>query len=280
MNGAAPRVPQDLSAFGDWFNDIFRLWSAQWQVWVLQGLIVFSIIVVPVVILYGLFFAVVITASHHDPSTIAHFPAFMFIGMGVIFAIMFFTVFLMPGMLNTALKQIRGQQISVGDLFSGMRYGWAYLLISLLTVLGVFGLYVGVVILTGLLYLTLPLMIDRKMSFADAITLSWNTTKQNFWLYVLFAGVVSLLSSAGLGFCYIGIIVTLPFLFIGQAVAYVRTFDGQGTASPLNAAGVPAQPPAYIPPPVGGSPTAQYCPACGYRLPEGTAVCPQCGKQL
>ncbi|HEX2948042.1 MAG TPA: zinc-ribbon domain-containing protein [Armatimonadota bacterium] len=279
MNGAAPRVPQGLSAFGDWFNDIFRLWSAQWQVWVLQSLIIFTIILVPVCIFYGLFIAMAV-ASPRNPSASDQFVPLILIAMAVIFIAAFFTIFLIPGMVNTALKQIRGQQISVGDLFSGMRYGWAFFVITLLCALSIAAFGIGLFIVLGLLFLALPLMIDRKMSLGDALVLSWNTASQNFWFYVLFACVATIVSRAGVILCGVGVIATLPFLFIGQAVAYVRTFEGQGTASPLNVAGIPAQPPAYIPPPVGGSPVAQYCPACGHRLPEGTAVCPQCGKQL
>lgn len=286
MNTAAvPRVPEGLTAFGEWFGEVFRLWSAQWQVWVLQGLVFFSLTILPILISYFVFYffmiARVIAKGGKAPvennlgDIIANFGIFYL----VCIIVSILAMMLIPGMLNTALKQLRGQQIAVSDLFSGIRYFWPNIAIGLLISLGSIACFVGTVALSGLLYLALPLVIDKKASLGEALSFSWNTTKQNFWLYVLFPFVLMLLASAGSAICYIGLIVTLPLMYIGQAVAYERTFGNPAGQSGTMFTGSPVPPPAYMPPPVAGEMSIQprFCPTCGSQLPEGTTACPRCG---
>ncbi|MHB9131411.1 MAG: hypothetical protein ACYDBB_10015 [Armatimonadota bacterium] len=244
-----PVAPQGMSPFGDWFNELFRLWAARWQVWVLQGLI-FILPFIPLVIMYFVFlFSMVFTsaaAGRNSQPPEATF--FIFIGL---FYLLFFLAILLihlfiPGMVITALKQIRGQEITVSDIFSGMRYFWGALLVSLVTYLGLLLCGVGLIATEGLFFLAVPLMVDRQLRTSEALSVSWNTTKTNFWLYVLFALVISFLSRMGGMACYVGFIATLPFFYIGQAVAYERTFNGPA-ATFVNPGYGTVPPPPYIP---------------------------------
>jgi hypothetical protein len=277
-----------MSPFGDWFNEVFRLYSAQWQVYVLQSLIVvaFSAIfpIIGYLAMIGTMIATVTTASttRGEPNPVAMFGG-MALLYGGLFLASFVVVFLLPGMVHTALKQIRGEPISVGDLFSAMRYGWGYLAINMLLFLisvvtcglgGILGL-----LAIGVIALAHALMVDQDMPTFQAIGQGWEICKRNFGLYFLFPLVVSLLANAGSMVCGIGVIGTFGFLPIGVAVMYMRTYHGPQYVPPF----VPgmATPPSYMPPPyAGGQPMAptSACPNCGAQMPAGATACPNCGR--
>lgn len=226
FNEPRPTVPRDFAAFGDWMNAIFRLWGANTMVWILQGLIFFCIAVLPAFIFYFIFMGSMFAGGFRQPPAAdSEMLGLMLVMYGLVFLGSIFSVFLYPGMVSSAIRQMRGEQITSTDIFSGMRYGLGYIAVSFLTGLGVLACFVGVYALNGLLFLALPLMIDKGYSTSQAISTSWDTTKQNFWLYVLFSFVVLLLGGVGASACYIGMIITMPFMAIGQAVAYERTFN-------------------------------------------------------
>jgi len=240
-------APQGFTEFGNWFSEVFRLWSARWQVWVLQGLAVLLISGGISLILSVIAGIIIITHSPKDPAI-----GFVTMIYGAIYGTLVLMgvtlLFLGPGMVLTALKQLRGQEISASDVFLGARYALGDLLISFTTGLGAFLCCVGIYLTAGLLFMALPLYVDRKISATDAISISWKTASGNLWLYVLFAFVLALAAGVGHSVCGIGIIVTLPWLMIGQAVAYERTFNavtGSTSAFGVQFAGVP--PPPYHP---------------------------------
>ena len=241
---ARPTIPRDFSVFGDWLSEVFRLWGQRWQVWVLQGVIFFCITFVPAIIFYIVGIVGVIAQSvrtQGDPdSAMLGVMAIMY---GLLILGGFISLMLYPGMVNTALKQIRGQDIAVSDLFSGMRYFWGYFVASFYCGLGALACGVGMYAVYGLLFLALPLMIDREFSTMQAIGESWDTTKQNFWFYVLFAFVAVLLGTIGASACYIGMVVTIPFLALAQVVAYERTYHPRIPPAETE------KPGEYLPPP-------------------------------
>jgi len=277
-----PATQQGLAPFGEWFSETFRLWGARWQIWVLQGLIFFCICVLPGALGYVVFFvSMIATGSANNRSSTP--DATMLVGMGIMYAFFaiggLFALALIPGMINTALKQIRGQETRVADIFSGMRYFWGALLVGIVAGLGLLACCVGVFVTNGLVFLALPLMIDKNMRATEAISLSWRTGMKNIWLYVFYAFIVGLLAQLGGSACYIGLIATISFLPIGQAVAYVRTFEG-----PALNGGLPGiLPPPYqaSPPPVHtpspSAPASPRCYLCGAVKVEGVTRCPQCG---
>jgi hypothetical protein len=67
---------------------------------------------------------------------------------------------------------------------------------------------------------TLFYIVDQQMEVAAAIQQSFETVKQNFWIFMglnIVANVVSLLGAIA---CLIGIFVTLPMYYCAIAVAY------------------------------------------------------------
>lgn len=233
MNESRPTVQRDFSVLGDWLSEIFRLWSKNMSVWILQGLIFFCISVLTGAIFYFISFtSIMVATSIFDNGMPDSFTiGFIIIMYALVIFCGLFAICLYPGMLRSAIKQLRGQEISVRDLFSGIRYGWGYFVVSFCGGIGVLACGFGLFLIHGLLFLSLPLMLDKGYSTMQAVSASWDTCKQNFWLYVLYAFVVLLLGSIGVLACYVGLIITIPFLAIGQAIAYERTYNP--TAQPV-----------------------------------------------
>lgn len=246
QDNSAPGVPQGMDAFGAWFSEVFRLWSARWQVWTLQGLIVTGSTVV-IALAVGITTGILV-GMRYDGG-VGFLTGELVTIYGGYFLLGLLLVLFGPGMVHTALKQLRGAEITVGDLFAGLRFFAGSLYIAIVTALGFLLCCVGVYITNGLLFLALPLLVDRNERATDAVPLSWRTTSQNFWLYILFTFIMALLAGIGSSFCIIGLCVTLPWFYIAQAVVYTRTFHGPAVgAVPTPGPSGIMPPPPYIPP--------------------------------
>ena len=222
-----PTVPIGLNAFGEWISEVVKLWSAQWSVWVVQGFICFLIIQLP---------SLIIKFSHSGSPVI---------NLGVVILSVISSSILLPGMVYTALRQIRGEPISSTDLFCAVRFGWGMFVFTVAAVLGLVACCIGTFVTFGLFFLAIPLMIDRKIPTIAALQLSWRTASKNFWLYVLFSLMMSVIACTGMICWYIGTCVTIPFLYIGIAVAYYHTFVQNTSITPPFISGT--MPPPYLP---------------------------------
>jgi hypothetical protein len=196
------------------------------------------------------------------------FGAMIIISLGL-------TAFLTAGITRAAIKQTRGETIAPGDLFSGKD--------SFLGVLGVLGIItlldiVLIVMLAvvssvsselgalfslfrvifrivamGLLFYSIPLIVDTKAGVIDAIRTSISTTLSQWWMYVLFALVLVIIMGVGAIPCGLGLLVTVPMYFLATAAAYRQTFAGQDRpdfdhfATPPPPSFYQAQPPSTYP---------------------------------
>jgi len=221
------------------------------------------------------------------------------------------TSFLYSGFFRTAIKQARGQAISVADLFSGrdcflsvFRYQILLLLaficvyaifylpalivpgIQILTILAA---YLAVFLINASMFFALPLIVDRRAGVLEAMRKSIELTRSNLIMYAIFIFVVALLSFVGVVGCGIGLIVTIPFLITVPAVAY-RDVIGLPGAQNYDQFVVPP-PPDYS----ASAPQEQLvsatqpqdqvqkpvvCPSCGATLLRATNFCNQCGSKL
>jgi len=95
-----------------------------------------------------------------------------------------------------------------------------------------------------------PLIIDKRMTAIDAIKQSLEKVKPEFWSFLGFAALVSVISSAGGIVCGIGTLVTLPIATIAVAIAYRDNFEEASALQPeAPAAPVPpVEPPPFAPP--------------------------------
>jgi hypothetical protein len=168
----------------------------------------------------------------------------------------------------------------------------------------------------GLLFFTLPLIVERRMGVIDAMKLSFETTRPNMWMFMLFAFVVGLMASLGQLACYVGLLVTYPLHFLITAAAYKdifgvagarqipamqsppayapQAYNQQSWANQPPQSYAPPQPPAqqpprqYAPPPpvrpqVPAQPSESAttnCPHCQAVLPRAANFCNFCGKPL
>lgn len=247
-----PIVPSGLSCFGEWFSETFQVFSARWKVWVLQGLVLFLFNGLPGLVILAMMIPFFIASISQGGAGVASNDAMN--GLSALSNIVnlvtsVFTMLLYPGMLKTAIKQLRGEEIAVGDIFSGMRHFWGFFLIGLCVLLGLCGCGIGAIIVGVLLTLALPIMVDQDVPVTQALSMSWNVCKRNFWLFLLYGFVLSLLVQAGTIACGVGVIATTAFGPIGIAVAYMRIFYPYGySAAPPMTPMVPT----YMPPPYAG----------------------------
>lgn len=118
-------------------------------------------------------------------------------------------------------------------------------------VLGVFGLFgffiIIVIVVISLISLgfmfSYPLIVDRKLQGFEAVKLSFKGALANFWRLVGLSLLMSLLSMAGMLFCFVGMYLVLPVIHAAVVSAYEQVF---GLANPNeNYANLPPPPPVF-----------------------------------
>jgi len=296
----------------EWISEAWNLFTKQWSVWVLMilvtGLIVFAIYL-PFIGVIGMMMP---TPQVGEPF---EFPVWVFMLYPIMaLAILAAVSWLAGGLYNAAFKQVRGEQIAVGDLFSGGKYFARILVAGLLIGIaamigGAFCLIPGLIV-SGMAFLTYPMIVEGDKGTIDAIKASINVTKKDWIMFTVFAIALGLIAGAGAIACGVGALATYPLLFLGHALAYrdlvgipgsqaqgqfmppppppdYRGFTPSQTPSPEPAA-QPPQPPSWSAPtyvtPATPSPasesTAKTCPHCGATLARVMNFCNQCGRPL
>ncbi|MBS1722010.1 MAG: hypothetical protein JSS66_03265 [Armatimonadetes bacterium] len=134
------------------------------------------------------------------------------------------------------LKLARGQTIDVSDGFKGFEAflpaATAYLTISILSTLGLIGCFVGSFVVYGLLMFTFPLMADQKLAPMAAITESFSMLKKHWVMAAVFVFVTGLCVALGLLACCVGILVTMPLMFVCPTLVYRDFTMGRGAVAP------------------------------------------------
>jgi len=281
---ATPRI-------GEWMSEAFTLFAREWQTWVVQGIVFYLAILLPIGLALGvslpaLLAAIAAAGPAGQSSNDAVLGGAMAIYLGAMFTAypvtLFLVSWLMAGMMRTAARQLRGEPISVGHLFSGGSAIWPLVGAGILLYLGV-GLGSACFILPGLLLMGLwifvhPLIAERGDGVFAAFRESWEITKPHMWMYLLWAILISLVMSAGsLVIC--GVIATLPLSILMWMISYRDAVGIPGAVSTFGTAGVyQGAPTAYGP---AGPPTAAgRCPQCGSVVAAGAVVCPECRAPL
>jgi uncharacterized membrane protein len=231
------------------------------------------------------------------------FPVGLLLLFPLIFlAITCVTSWLFGGLYNTAFKQLRGERIAVGDLFTGGKYFVrilvAQLLIGIAASIGFFLFIIPGLIVFGLTFLTIPIIVESGKGAIDAIKASIEITKRDLIMLTLFAIALGFIASAGSFLCGVGALATFPLLFLGHALAY-RDCVGMAGAQRQEQY-MPPPPPDYrsytpsqepqaqpwsaptytSPPPQPAWSESTTCPHCGATLARATNFCNQCGRPL
>jgi uncharacterized membrane protein len=219
---------------------------------------------------------------------------FLYLGIfGLIIVLLPLSVLLMGGAYRAAFKQLRGGLVEFRDLFSARNCYWrllgAMFIHGALTAIGAMLCIIPAFIVSGLLFFTMPLIVERNLGVFEAMRASRDVTQPNLLMFTLFAFVVQLIASAGSYACYVGLLASWPLLFTITAVAYRDCFGVSGARSFLQAA--PAQQAGYEAPPVFSMPSpaqetaspaagTQLCANCQTSLPATALFCPRCGTNV
>lgn len=294
----------------EWISEAWNLFTKQWSVWVLMILVMYLIVIVAYLAIYipviGMVMATATAAP--DISAPVGLPIFYVVMMFVTLAISAITAWLYGGLYNAAFRQLRGEQISVGNLFSGGKYLTrilglvapfiiAYFVSALINPFLPFLFFIaGLIALAPALFI-LPMIVEGGKGTIDAVKASIEVAKRDWLMFSLFFIVLGFIAGAGSIACGIGVLATAPLLFLGQALAY-RDCVGMSGAQMQGQFMPPPGPPDYRsyelsqPPPQERQ--AQPWSAPSYTAPppppqpqpqpaqpeSKTATCPNCGATL
>ena len=136
-----------------------------------------------------------------------------------------FVAVMAGGLVVMALKEIRGEKAEFGDIFSGFSNGAIHLalagfLVQLSTTLGMCLCIIPGLLLAGLFMTTFAFIVDQKMTSIDAMKASFALLRDQMWMALGVYLVAGICSALGLIACCIGILVTLPIVYIVSALAY------------------------------------------------------------
>lgn len=147
---------------------------------------------------------------------------------------------------HMGLKCIRGQKAEVGDLAFGFsRWGQAFVLVighQIASMLGVIACFVGSYWVGGRLMLGLAAQADKGGSPMDNFRESWDLTGPHMWMAMLFWFVIALVAGMGVLACCVGILVTVPMLFVCTALIYRDLTGMHDVQPPSEFAEYPTQP--------------------------------------
>ncbi len=247
----------------DVIGEAWRLFQQQMGTWIVAVLVV-VVCYVAVAIVFGVLGAgMSIGAGQLGPRGAAGAAAFQ----GTAGALrmlqsainLIIQYFFMGGLVRMALRQIRGEPIAVGDIFTVTDVigplAVAAILVTLAQYVAICALCIGFFIVGGLLMFTVPLVVDRRMSAVEAMGESWNALKGDIIMATLFFFVVQIVFPiVGACACCIGYLFLFPLVPLSTALLYRDFFlGGMQPASPY----APPPPPGYAPPP---PPTMGYTP--------------------
>jgi predicted Ser/Thr protein kinase len=146
---------------------------------------------------------------------------------------------LVAGLQLYFLHKIRGRRATIETAFSGFR-SQRYLHLFLagfvtttLNSIGYFFLVLPGIYLTIAWTFTLALVIDKQLHFWSAMELSRKVVTRHWWMFFIFALVLTLLKFAGLLAFLVGLFLTLPVAVAALMYAYEDVFSsGKENSTP------------------------------------------------
>jgi MFS family permease len=136
------------------------------------------------------------------------------------------------GLSALYLKKIRGQAVSFGDIFLGFGPAFgslvgAYLVCMLLGGIGfILCILPGIYLAVSWVF-TIPLVIDKKIGFWEAMELSRKVVGKHWWKIFGFVLVLAVLGIVGLLMCIVGVFVAIAIGQIALLYAYEDIFHSR-----------------------------------------------------
>lgn len=241
----------------EWIGQAWELFTANPGIWIgmeliMAGVMIAVMIPVTIVIVVAGYFLNSMNLGLEITSIV-----FGIIYLAIYVIMLVTALFLSSGIYKTAIKQAKGEAISVKGVFSGkdvfLKFlgfalipGSVFIGIAVLTVLAGFitpllstlifigGLLIMAPVMlcfTTLTYFAPAQMADSKAGVIQAIKVSTSITKKHIFMYFLLAIATGALAEVGLIGLGFGILVTLPFAFLIPAVAYCDVFKLKGAGT-------------------------------------------------
>jgi hypothetical protein len=139
---------------------------------------------------------------------------------------------LSAGLFKYYLNLIRGENAGVGEAFSGFGPSIGQLLLLglvqfFLVMIGYLLCLIPGIYLAIAWYFAVPLVIDKRLGFWEALELSRKMVSKHWFLVFAFLLVCGLVAAAGIIGCFIGILVTMPISFAALMYAYETIFNAR-----------------------------------------------------
>jgi uncharacterized membrane protein len=219
----------------DAIGESWKLFQQQMSTWIVAEIVFIVGIAVAVfaaILLAGATAAIFAKISEAIPIAFLTIPLMMFVPITVVFVGVQVGL---AGMYRLAIKQLQGETIAVGDMFSVTDVIGPLLVGSLLSGLAVsigsIFCYIPGLIIAAMLMFTVPLIVDKRMPGIDAMKLSFETLKPDLVMATLFYIVVAIIGEIGSVACGVGILFTLPLFFLSVSIAYRDYFIGPGVST-------------------------------------------------
>ena len=231
-----PTGPTGVPQTGiDWgvIGESFKLLFAHWQTYCIASAALLAPMLPFLVI--GIAFSFIEPAALSESTFIGLALALIFLGVVTIG----FQGILAAGITNFTMRASRGLPVTNSDLWVGFRKPWTYFgafaLVALLSTLGVCACIVGTYVVYGVTMFVWPILLDKKCGVWDALSQSWEMLKSEWLMATLFYFVVAMVAGLGVYACYVGILLSWPYLYIAPALLYNR-YMGYGPQIPYNPA--------------------------------------------
>lgn len=137
--------------------------------------------------------------------------------------------------LYIAIRHVRGDAPSL-DRLSEVTPKFGKLLVAsivmaVINIIAVILCILPVLVTSGLLMFTLPLIVDQDMEPIEAVQRSFEMLKAQWLMATLFHLVASLLGTIGIVACGVGIVFTLPLFLLSVALQYTQFVQATGEAA-------------------------------------------------
>lgn len=226
-SGGKPVPPGRVGTVSlDSIGEAFELFKPNWTMWV--GAI-FVVVIIEI-----MFSAIQGFAIPKQPNGQPQFGPLYFILILVGFVL---NQFLSAGMFKMAIQNVKTGRAEIGEVFNVGEVIGHVLIAAILTTIVV---YVGIIlcIIPGIiaalgLAMTIPLIVDQKLSAIEAMGRSWEAMKGNKGMYFVLGLVLALLNLAGLIACGVGLLATISISLLALAIVYRDLFLGGAQPSQM-----------------------------------------------
>ena len=136
---------------------------------------------------------------------------------------------LLGGVLNYYLKRVRNQPAELNDIFVGFSNLFLNLFLAVLVATLLVSIGIACCILPGIYlvvawHLTLPLVVDKRLGFWEAMEVSRKVITERWWTVFGFVLVCGLINFGGALACGIGVFVTWPWTMLALVFLYDDLF--------------------------------------------------------